>query len=1263
MGMFAGLPDAPGKREQQQTVGEYKGMFANLPDEPEQQPESGFITKMVGALAKGEMGVAKGVLGMPEAIATAFVGPEPKGIHKRKFVKQYDALVKDHERGVQTIIDTHPQWAYDPPKSFVDLVTSPDKLALAIAESTPLLVNAGFFTAAGAAPLATTMMFASEAQEAKDQALASGATEDEANQAYFIYGSVAAAIETMQLSQVMKLGKAGYNAVLNRSVQKLAGTGLHAFKKQFIKTVVGEAVEEAAQGTWGEVTAKLVYGKGIEGGVAGFIDRRAQEALLGGSMALLSGGGAVVAGRMASSLSKDAQIEPEAAAAVVRSGMEAVDTEAPVEEQTRQFTEAAEEAFEVERKISRFPGKVTDSASLKQIGEAMAKTFGINVSGINWVFKTKKDPATSAAVQMDVYTGQVTRITMRVGRGSYRAKPGYHKKKIFAGSKPTALATATQSDIKRTLLHELGHIAKKPIVTEAGRKLGHHPAFAKWVNENVPKLLGTVKVQEGKPRSTALSKTIDMAAKPKQWQVIEYEVGGKEVGPVQETFDTKEEAQAYAETMTESSFTPGMFEVRMAAKPVERVEEAKEFTPKEIHEQTLEELAQALDKRKGKVETPIEKLNRGGVYKIIHSLKSLGSNLYQNFMRVERMLEGLDGHKEGAFYEKIWRPLKEADEFAIEATNNGMNEFIYRLEGMGIDITQWLGKVDEVGPNKIRLTASQRIGIYTLSKNKNGMRYLNEGMGFSLNDIEAVTEFMSAEEKTVADWLLDQYEAQWPTLKAAAVAAGIDPKTLKKEYKYSPILRTDADLEQQDDFLSGLVDAFTKDSFSPEKKMLEERQPGAIGEIELDAFVMYMHNIARTERFKAMAPTTAKIGKILNDKGFKRQLNAATYGHGSKILSSWLKDTVRGTSSAANTLFQKGMAIARRNGIVYAIGFNLPSSLRQTLSMSNAVASDPLMLKYAPVNITKAMTPKGYDAIQQFVYNRSTLVKTRSFERDLRQKWNKSTLKKKLRRKAPWSQTATSWIKWMDRHTTVVAWKSLYDTAMEKFGGDETKAEQYADKWIGRTQPMANTKDLPQFFRGGSLEKLITTFQNQINQNGNFYVHDIIGARRAGKISNKMVGYRVMFSYVLPAMLFGMIGRARLPKTWRDVMTDLATYPIAPLLLVGRWIDRMIRGWGQSGTIAEAGPEELIKTVEAIKRGNLKGFIFHAAKTIGAFTGTITAQMVRTTEGALDMLAGTTKDPRRLIYSKWALEQGEQKGQKRGRRRRAKRKRSKRRSR
>ena len=133
-----------------------------------------------------------------------------------------------------------------------------------------------------------------------------------------------------------------------------------------------------------------------------------------------------------------------------------------------------------------------------------------------------------------------------------------------------------------------------------------------------------------------------------------------------------------------------------------------------------------------------------------------------------------------------------------------------------------------------------------------------------------------------------------------------------------------------------------------------------------------------------------------------------------------------------------------------------------------------------------------------------------------------------------------------------------------------------------------------------------------------------------------------MFSYVLPALLFGMIGRARLPKTISEVITDLVTYPIASLVVIGRWINAMIQGW-DSGTIAEAGPAELSKLVGAVKRKELAKIIKYAASTIGAFTGRIPAQAIRTTEGAVDLYKGETEDWRRLVYSEQALKEKKEK--------------------
>ena len=669
----------------------------------------------------------------------------------------------------------------------------------------------------------------------------------------------------------------------------------------------------------------------------------------------------------------------------------------------------------------------------------------------------------------------------------------------------------------------------------------------------------------------------------------------------------------------------------------------------------VEELVSTLDRtQKVTADDPIKSMNRKGIYKTKSILESKTFGFVHGLQRMERFLEGLDGHEKGPHYESIWLPVKNADSMATERANTGVQEFIAKLGEQGIDTAIWLGKVDAIPNTDIELTASQRIGVYVLSQNKNGLRNLVTGMGLSLENIESVKNFMSPEETQTAEWLLEQYENQWPIIQRAAAEAGIDLETLKKEYRYAPLIRLDADLETQADFLSELASSFINDSFKPEQGFLKKRKKAA-GKIEIDGLIQYMHNIARVERFIQMAPVASKVGRILNNKDFKEALNDRTFNQGSKLLGKWMKDSVRGTSNQVTTELGKMISVMRRNGIVYAIGYNIPSALRQPLSFSNAVSVDPLMLKYTPVNIAKVVTPSGYKEMQDFVYSRSSLVRTRSYDRDLRRKWNRSSLKKKLRGKSPWSQKAVSWIRWMDRHTVVVAWKSLHDVGMEKTN-NEAKAVEYADKWISRTQPMANAVDLPDFFRGGQLEKLITVFQNQINNNGNFYMYDILQAKRKQKISSRVAAYRIMFSYVLPAILFGMIGRGGLPKEWKQVAIDLITYPLAPIVLFGRWMDRIIRGWGQSGSVAGIAPEEFVKTGQAVIRAitkegdvtskDIQNIIKHGAATIGGATGAPTAQMIRTTEGIIDIAAGTTDDPRRLIYSKWALEQGKPKKKK-----------------
>ncbi|GAG74785.1 unnamed protein product, partial [marine sediment metagenome] len=168
----------------------------------------------------------------------------------------------------------------------------------------------GIMTAAGAPQVGVMMMYAAEGQEAYDQAIADGTSEEDASMSYVIYGSVAAVLEQMQLQGIMKIGKGMFRQLANRTAQKVTRKGLRSLTRDMIKVAAQEALEEMAQGTWQEVTAKLIYDKSVPGGVAGFIDRRAQEGYIGAVMGVVAGGAGVTAGKIQQAKTELTRVKP-----------------------------------------------------------------------------------------------------------------------------------------------------------------------------------------------------------------------------------------------------------------------------------------------------------------------------------------------------------------------------------------------------------------------------------------------------------------------------------------------------------------------------------------------------------------------------------------------------------------------------------------------------------------------------------------------------------------------------------------------------------------------------------------------------------------------------------------------------------------------------------------------------------------------------------------------------------------------------------------
>ncbi len=247
---------------------------------------------------------------------------------------------------------------------------------------------------------------------------------------------------------------------------------------------------------------------------------------------------------------------------------------------------------------------------------------------------------------------------------------------------------------------------------------------------------------------------------------------------------------------------------------------------------------------------------------------------------------------------------------------------------------------------------------------------------------------------------------------------------------------------------------------------------------------------------------------------------------------------------------------------------------------------------------------------------------------------------------SPLSMRMASFI---DRHTTTIVWTSAYQLSQRQEMSEE-ESIRFADGVVEDTQPMGKAVDLPSFFRGNELEKNLTVFQNQINQNFNMFWYDVLGEVKAKKISPPMAGYRLLMQQVVPAILLGMITRGRPPESAEEIAKDLLFYMLCPFVFVGRWAYNVATGdWGPTRMIAEEPFVETGRLVGAIKRAikdgatdeEIRSMMKYAARTVGAWSGgKIPLQAIQTAEGAWDLATGEDTDFRRLVWSKYALQKG-----------------------
>lgn len=169
-------------------------------------------------------------------------------------------------------------------------------IAKAVGQAFPFMAGATAATLLTGSPLgAFGVGFSVEGESAYQDAIGQGATESQANMERLVVGTLNGAIEQMQVGGLLKGGKKVaaplLQAAKTRVLSKIARAG-GKVTVEAVKVAVNEGLEEALQGTVGDVAPLLMRGQEIE---SGFAERRVSE-FAGGAIAggILGGPAAII---------------------------------------------------------------------------------------------------------------------------------------------------------------------------------------------------------------------------------------------------------------------------------------------------------------------------------------------------------------------------------------------------------------------------------------------------------------------------------------------------------------------------------------------------------------------------------------------------------------------------------------------------------------------------------------------------------------------------------------------------------------------------------------------------------------------------------------------------------------------------------------------------------------------------------------------------------------------------------------------------------
>jgi hypothetical protein len=548
-----------------------------------------------------------------------------------------------------------------------------------------------------------------------------------------------------------------------------------------------------------------------------------------------------------------------------------------------------------------------------------------------------------------------------------------------------------------------------------------------------------------------------------------------------------------------------------------------------------------------------------------------------------------------------------------------------------------LGKNAEGKP--IVMTKGQMIDAYNLMQAEQNLPTFKEGNKFTPENMEAIKNKLTPQEKEWADWMREHLSEYWVSINE--VYEPLYGVKLGRNDNYWPRNR---DIENSDIPEQILMQEDYSHFASVNNGSLKARTNNKIPFKFLDANAKLISHITQMEHFKSWAFTIRDLRSLFVDKNIQ---NAIKQYHGKEVLriiNDYINVLARGGIEKSKRIH--ALDTLRGNVAVSVLGLKPMIAIKQPTALL-AYAVDMPYTDFMGGIVDFLKNPvENYKAL----YAKSASLRARyragQYERDLKVGVEGGAIKS-ISGKAGWKENVLTLIQLGDKFGTVPGMWAKYKSSL-KAGMSDADAILEAEKLTNRTQNTSALFTLSPLQHGGSWARLFTMFQDQPNKyfrliDSNF--KDAISGRgnRAKSISNLIILW-----VIIPA-LFQFMSDGFRWQTKRQLRAWLLG-PVNNLLIFGSMAQSAV-GWitGESYPYEPSPVLQIADDIKfAISKANkmvrdgldpykdismddVYGMIEYLAKGIGSVTGIPTPYIVQVEK------AIRSGKPENLLFSEWSL--------------------------